>query len=82
MSSRYKPKKEEDMILNLEEFFVYSWKEEEYLLAVQNDEFFSHSRLLWILVYRLIRLAKTWTLLNSTLRVLLQNGCFFLRPKL
>jgi hypothetical protein len=42
MSSRYKAKKEKDMMLNLEEFFVYSWKEEEYLLAVRNDEFFSH----------------------------------------
>jgi DNA polymerase III delta prime subunit len=42
MSSRYKAKLEEDMMLNLEQFNVYSWKEEEYLLAVRNDEFFSH----------------------------------------
>ena len=28
------------MALNLEQFDVYSWKEEEYLVAVKNDEFF------------------------------------------
>lgn len=32
MSSRYKAKKEEDMMLNLEQFVVYSWKEEDTLL--------------------------------------------------
>ena len=42
MSSRFKARKEEDMELNLEQFDVYSWKKEEYLLAVQNDEFYSH----------------------------------------
>ena len=42
MSSRYKAKMEKDMMLNLEKFDVYSWKEEEYLLAVRNDEFFKH----------------------------------------
>jgi hypothetical protein len=33
---------EKDMMLNLEQFNVYSWKEEEYHLAVQNDKFYSH----------------------------------------
>ncbi|OAJ40780.1 hypothetical protein BDEG_24481 [Batrachochytrium dendrobatidis JEL423] len=42
MSSRYKAKLEEDMLLNLKQFNVYSWKEEEYIHAVQNDEFFNH----------------------------------------
>ena len=42
MSSRYKAKVEEDMMINLEKFDVYSWKEEEYLFAVQNDKFFNH----------------------------------------
>jgi hypothetical protein len=42
MSSRYKAKLEEDMLVNLEMFHVYSWKEEEYLAAVRNDIFFNH----------------------------------------
>lgn len=28
--------------MNLEQFYVYSWKEEEYFAAVRNDEFFNH----------------------------------------
>ncbi|KAK5670180.1 hypothetical protein QVD99_003327 [Batrachochytrium dendrobatidis] len=35
------------------------------------------SRLFWILIYRLIRLVKTWSVLNYTLRVLLPDVCFF-----
>ncbi|OAJ37409.1 hypothetical protein BDEG_21430 [Batrachochytrium dendrobatidis JEL423] len=35
-------KLEEDMLLNIKQFNVYSWKEEEYIHAVQNDEFFNH----------------------------------------
>jgi hypothetical protein len=42
MSSRYKAKPEEDMLLNLEEFMVYSWKEQEYFDAVKNEEFFNN----------------------------------------
>ena len=42
MTSRYKSKPEEDMLLNLEEFFVYSWKKQEYLDAVGNQIFFNH----------------------------------------
>jgi DNA polymerase III delta prime subunit len=40
MSSRYKAKPEKDMQLNVKEFFVYSWKKEEYLEAVKHPEFF------------------------------------------
>lgn len=42
MSSRYKAKPEDDMELNVEEFFVYSWKEEEYLAAVEQPAFFGN----------------------------------------
>jgi hypothetical protein len=42
MSSRYKAKPEEDMLLNLEEFVVYSWKEQEYFDTVKNEEFFNN----------------------------------------
>jgi hypothetical protein len=42
MSSRYKATKEKDILLNLEEFYVYSWKEEGYLDAIRNPDFFSH----------------------------------------
>lgn len=42
MSSRYKAKPEEDKILKLETFYVYSWKEEEYLDAIRNPDFFSN----------------------------------------
>ena len=42
MSSRYKVKPHEDMQMNVEEFFVYSWKVQEYLDAVQNPDFFSY----------------------------------------
>ena len=40
MSSRFKAKLHEDMMLNLEEFVVYSWKEQEYLDAVKHPDFF------------------------------------------
>ena len=40
MTSRYKVKHQEDMKNTIEEFLVYSWKKEEYLLAVQHDDFF------------------------------------------
>jgi DNA polymerase III delta prime subunit len=42
MATRYKSKKEKDIMLNLEQFFVYSWTEDEYLLAVKNDAFYMH----------------------------------------
>ena len=42
MSSRFKAKAEEDMLYNLEEFMVYSWKEQEYFDAVKNGEFFNN----------------------------------------
>jgi hypothetical protein len=42
MSSRYKAKPEEDMMLNLEVFFVYSWKEQEYLDAIGHQDFFTN----------------------------------------
>jgi hypothetical protein len=42
MSSRFKAKPEKDMMLNLKEFFVYSWMEEEYLEAVRHPDFFNH----------------------------------------
>jgi hypothetical protein len=42
MSSRSNARLEEDMMLNIQTFNVYSWKEEEYHLAVRNDEFFNH----------------------------------------
>jgi adenylate kinase family enzyme len=41
MSSRYKAT-DEDPSSKEKEFFVYSWKEQEYLDAVRNDEFFQH----------------------------------------
>jgi hypothetical protein len=42
MSSRGKTNSEEDMINNVEEFFVYSWGLEEYLAAVEHDVFFDN----------------------------------------
>ena len=44
MSARYKAKAHEDMVSNTEEFFVFSWKEEEYLDAVKHSEFFENVR--------------------------------------
>ena len=82
MSSRYKAKLEKDMMLNLEQFNVYSWKEEGIWMLFRMTNSSPMSRLHWIMIYRLIRLVKTWSALNSTLRVRLQDGCFFLRPKL
>ncbi|KAI8891531.1 hypothetical protein BC833DRAFT_613727, partial [Globomyces pollinis-pini] len=41
MSRRYKAKLEEDKMVNLEEFLVYSWKFEEYNAAVDEVEFFN-----------------------------------------
>jgi hypothetical protein len=40
MSSRFKAKLHEDKLLNIEEFIVYSWKEQEYLDAVKHPDFF------------------------------------------
>jgi DNA polymerase III delta prime subunit len=42
MSSRGKTKLEEDMMSNVEEFFVYSWELDEYLAAVKHDAFFNN----------------------------------------
>jgi DNA polymerase III delta prime subunit len=42
MSSRGKTKLEEDMMNNVEEFFVYSWGLDEYLAAIQHEAFFNN----------------------------------------
>jgi hypothetical protein len=42
MSSLYKALKEEDDMMEIEQFSVSSWKEEEYLDAVKNDNFFNN----------------------------------------
>jgi KaiC/GvpD/RAD55 family RecA-like ATPase len=44
MASRYKSKSHDDDRLNLKVYYVYSWTKEEYLQAVQNDEFFNTVR--------------------------------------
>ncbi len=41
MSFRYKVKPEKDMLLKLEEFFVYSWNVHEFLYAVESPDFFN-----------------------------------------
>ena len=42
MSRRHKSNLENDREIKLETFNVFSWKEEEYILAVQNDKFYYH----------------------------------------
>jgi hypothetical protein len=42
MAARSKVNTVEDMIDNVEKFYVYSWDKEEYLLAIQHDEFFDN----------------------------------------
>jgi hypothetical protein len=42
MSFRYKVKPEKDMLLKLEEFFVYSWNVHEFLDAVESPDFFNN----------------------------------------
>jgi hypothetical protein len=40
MAGRYKASPEEDMLLNIETFFVQSWNHKEYRDAIQQDEFY------------------------------------------